>query len=228
MCDDFGDGAFLTSWDIGSSSRNPWPNTRFVLCGEGFGFKDRCAAWSNLLAFDGSWGFRGYDARRAFLPQSEFYVRWYQYMSDPYTWGTLEDKSVLLHNQTDSISAYVATSRNQLPVEPHSGPGMPFLANYQDLDWWETGGQYTKINRFQNQGNDVTLQAGKWYLFEWYIRLNTPGVSDGVTKLWIDDATQTISTQTLRIHYNDMRWLRSERRGQAVQRLALEQLSPAM
>jgi hypothetical protein len=209
LCDDFEDGTFLKNWDIGSSSRNPLPAPRFVLCGEGFGFKDRCAAWSNQLGFDGSWGFWGYEARRAFLPQAEFYVRWYQYISDPYPWGTLEDKSLLLQDSAGTITAYVGTSRNDLPLVPNSGPGMPFLANYQDRDWSETGGQYTRVNRFQNQGNHIVLQPGKWYLFEWYIRLNAPGVSDGVTKLWIDDASQPITSQTLRIHYNDMRWLRN-------------------
>ena len=209
LCDGFGDSASLTNWDVGSPGLHPFPSARFVLCGDGFGFKDRCAAWSNQLVFDGSWGFRGYDARKPFPSESEFYVRWYQYMSDPYTWGTLEDKSLLLHDQTGTITAYVGSSRNHWPVEPHSGPGMPFLTSYQDVDWSETGGQYTRVNRFQNQGNDIVLQPGKWYLFEWYIRLNTPGVPDGVTKLWIDDASQPIASQTLRIHYNDMRWLRS-------------------
>lgn len=209
LCDDFGDSTDLTNWDVGSPGHHPFQNGRFVLCGEGFGFKDRCAAWSNQLVFDGSWGFRGYDARRPFPPSSEFYVRWYQYMSETYTWGTLEDKSLMLHGQFDTITTYVGSNRNHWPAEPHSGPGMPFVANYQDLDWVETGGEYTRINRFQNQGNDIVLETGKWYLFEWYIRLNTPGVSDGVTKLWIDDASQPITSQTLRMQYNDMRWLRS-------------------
>ena len=221
LCEDFGESAALTSWDVGSPGRHPWQNARFVLCGEGFGFQDRCAAWSNQLVFDGSWGFRGYDARRPFPPQSEFYVRWYQYMSDPYTWGTLEEKSLMLHDQFDTITAYVGSSRNHLPVVPNSGPGMPFLANYQEPDWSETGGQYTRINRFQNQGHDIVLQAGKWYLFEWYIRLNTPGVSDGVTKLWIDDASQPITSQTLRMHYTDMRWLRSSDAGKQFKVLRL-------
>lgn len=208
MCDDFEDGTFLEQWVIGST-RNRWPSSQFVLCGDGFGFEDRCAAWSHHLAFDGSWGFWGFDALKTFPPHPEFYVRWYQYISDPYTWGTLEDKSVILQDSTRTLTAYVGTSRNHLPVEPHSGPGVPFVANYQDVDWPETGGQHTKVNRFQNQGNDIMLQPGRWYLFEWYIRLNTPGMSDGVTKLWIDDATEPIATQTLRIHHTDMRWLRS-------------------
>src|SRR6185295_13139388 len=58
------------------------------------------------------------------------------------------------------------------------------------------------------QRNDITLKRGTWYLFEWYVKLNAPGTSNGVTKLWIDEASGPISTQTLRMQYDDMRWLR--------------------
>jgi hypothetical protein len=213
MCEDFEDPAFDDRWNIGSHFET-WPAAQFVLCSNGnFGFKSGCAAWSNQLIFDNAWGFWGYDARRAFPPQPEFYVRWYQYISDPYVWGALEDKAVMVHDSADTITTYVATSRNQLPVEQNSGPGVPFVANYQDFDWPETGGQYTRVNRFQNQGSNITLQPGTWYLFEWYLKLNTPGVSDGVTKLWIDDASQSIAAQTLRLHHSDMRWLRTRDAG---------------
>src|SRR5439155_17922791 len=89
------------------------------------------------------------------------------------------------------------------------GLGKPAVINYRDLDWADLGNQCTKVNRHQTQGNDITLQPGHWYLFEWYIKLNTPGVSDGLTKLWVDDASQPISTQTLRLSYSDMRFLGS-------------------
>jgi hypothetical protein len=209
LCEDFDDAEWPQRWDIGSNE-GMWPTADFVQCGRGFGFHSRCAAWSNRLIFDTFWGHWGYDAWRAFVPQSAFYVRWFQYISDPYEWGTLEDKSVMLHDPPlASMTAYVASNRNHLPVEPHSGPGMPFVANYQDLDWPETGWQFTRVNRFQNQGNDITLQPGRWYLFEWYLRMNTPGVSDGATRLWIDDASRGVPRQTLRLAYDDMRWLRT-------------------
>jgi hypothetical protein len=208
LCDDFEDPASLLLWEI-DSNKNAWRRTQFVQCtDERFGFGDRCAAWTNRLVFDGEWGYYGYDARRSFVPQSEFYVRWYQWISEQYHWGTLEDKSVILHDHARSISAYVATSRNQQPEIANSGPGVPFVANYQDLDWRDTDGQFTNVNRFQNQGRDLTLERGKWYLFEWYVKLNTPGEADGVTKLWIDDATQPIAEQTLRMHHTNLRWLR--------------------
>ena len=88
LCDDFEDGTFQANWNIGSRG-GMWPASEFVRCdGDSFGFHDRCAAWSNDLAFDGEWGFWGYDARRMFDPPSELYIRWYQYISDPYVWGT--------------------------------------------------------------------------------------------------------------------------------------------
>jgi hypothetical protein len=206
-CEDFDDRRFQSRWDIGG--HRTWPLKDFVLCTDDhFGFQDRCAAWSNQLVFDREWGFYGYDARRAFEPQPEFYIRWYQYISNPFVWGALEDKSVMLHDTAGTITTYVGTNRNHLPVVKDSGPGMPFVANYQDVDTPETGGRYTMVNRFQNQGKNLTLQPGKWYLFEWHVKLNTPGESNGVTRLWIDDASQPITTQTLRMQYTDMRWLR--------------------
>jgi hypothetical protein len=208
LCENFEDGDFQSRWDIGGH-QGVWPASQFVLCTNGsFGFHDPCAAWSNRLVFDRAWGFYGYDARRSFTPQSDFYVRWYQYISDPFVWGSLEDKSVLLHDQANTIIAYVGTSRNQLPVVRDSGPGMPFVANYQDVDTPETGGRYTLVNRFQNQDRNITLRPGRWYLFEWYVKLNAPGTTNGLTRLWIDDASQPITAQTLRMQYTDMRWLR--------------------
>ena len=198
LCENFEDDDVRARWDIGDHN-GMLSVSQFRLCtGDTFGFNDRCAAWSNRLIFDHEWGFYGHDARRAFPPQSEFYVRWYQYTSNPYAWGTLEDKSVLLHDRDNTITAYVGSSRNDLPTVRDSGPGMPYIANYQDVDRVETGGVYTKVNRFQNQRRNITLQPGTWYLVEWYIKLNTPGQSNGVSKLWIDDATHPIATQTLR------------------------------
>src|SRR3989442_9389165 len=79
LCEDFEDDAVNTRWDIGSN-RGLLSASRFVRCDDDFGFHDRCAAWRNQLVFDNAWGFYGYDGRRAFTPQSEFYVRWYQYV----------------------------------------------------------------------------------------------------------------------------------------------------
>jgi len=213
LCENFEENDFQSHWDIGGH-QGTWPVAEFVLCtDDSFGYHSRCGAWTNRLVFDNEWGFYGYDARRNFPPQSEFYIRWYQSVSNPYTWGTLEDKSVLIHDQQNTITAYVGSNRNDLPTVRDSGPGMPYIANYQDIDRPETAGLYTRVNRFQNQGRNITLEPGTWYLFEWYVKLNTPGRSNGVTRLWIDDATKPIATQTLRMQYDDMRWLKADQIG---------------
>lgn len=209
MCDDFEQPDFERRWDIGGH-QGMFPISEFVRCGEGVGFGDRCAAWSNKLSFDKEWGYYGHDARGSFPPQREFYVRWYQYISNPFVWGSLEDKSVMLHDETNAITAYVATNRNHRPAEKDSGPGLPFVANYQDVDTTETNNEYNRINRFQNQRRNITLQPGRWYYFEWYVKLNTPGKSDGVTRLWVDEASKPIDEPTLRMQHTDMRWLRDK------------------
>ena len=50
LCDDF-DTGLPDRWIIGSRG-GLWPLSQFVMCGTGFGFNDRCAAWSNHLLFD--------------------------------------------------------------------------------------------------------------------------------------------------------------------------------
>ena len=228
LCDNFEDNGFERRWDIGGH-QGIWPTSQFVLCTDDhFGFHDRCAAWSNKLVFDRQWGFYGYDGRRAFTPQSEFYVRWYQYIGDPFVWGTLEDKSVMLHDQANTLVGYVGTNRNHLPVVPDSGPGKPFVANYQDLDTPETGGVFNRVNRFQNQGRNITLQPAKWYLFEWYVKLNDPGVSNGETRLWIDDASAPIVKQTLRMEVHRHALVESARPRQTIRRRAVHGVPPAV
>jgi hypothetical protein len=209
MCDDFEATGFEDRWSI-NGHQGLWRIDQFVKCADNFGFRDRCAAWSNKLSFDREWGFYGYDAKARFETAPEFYVRWYQFVSDPYVWGSLEDKFVMLHDTSYRMTAYVAASRSHRSADKDSGPGMPFVANNQDLDSTETNKQYTKVNRFQNQKRNITLTPGRWYYFEWYVKLNTPGESNGVTRLWIDDASKPVTTPTLRLEHDDMRWLRQQ------------------
>jgi hypothetical protein len=220
-CENFQKGDYLSRWIIGSNN-DQWPSSDFVK-NTNFGYNDSSAAWTNNLVFDHYWGYFGFDASDYFPPQSEFYIRFYQYVSNPYTWGSLEDKSVLLHDVSRSLDMYIATSRSgDDGCDGTSGSmGKPAFANYQDRDWPELGGQCTKVNRYQNQGNDITLQPGKWYLFEAYIRLNTAGSNNGILKLWIDDASVPVTTQTLRMHYTDMRFLRSGDAGKKLSELRL-------
>jgi hypothetical protein len=52
----------------------------------------------------------------------------------------------------------------------------------------------------------ITSDTGTWHLFEWHVVLNTPGVSDGITELWVDDAGRAIDTQTLRLRRDNVQW----------------------
>ena len=213
LCENFEDEEFEHRWDIGGH-QGIWPISQFALCTDDHSVSTiavprGATSWYSIA----SGAFMATTDARRFPPQSEFYVRWYQYIGDPFVWGTLEDKSVMLHDQANTLVAYVGTNRNHLPVIPDSGPGKPFVANYQDVDTPETGGQYNKVNRFQNQGKNITLQPGQWYLFEWYVKLNDAGQSNGVTRLWIDAADKPITKQTLRMEYTDMRWLKTRDAG---------------
>jgi len=43
---------------------------------------------------------------------------------------------------------------------------------------------------FNNQGNDIDLESGKWYALELKVKPNTPGARDGEIKLWINGILQ--------------------------------------
>ena len=114
-----------------------------------------------------------------------------QYISNPHRPGHRSRTSpFLLHDQENTITAYVGTNRNHLPVVRDSGPGMPHIANYQDVDTPETGGRTRWSTGFRiSRETSRCSQAARGISFEWYVRLNSPGLSNGVTRLWIDDAT---------------------------------------
>jgi hypothetical protein len=59
----------------------------------------------------------------------------------------------------------------------------------------------------RRDGQHITFEPGRWYLFEWHVKLNSPGVADGLSELWIDDARGPIATQTLRLRHREAQWL---------------------
>src|SRR5439155_13201298 len=144
-CDDFEAANDYLNWDIGYNGSQFGP-ADFVQC-TAFGFNSNCASWTADLQWDRQWGYYGFDARPlqrlsfSNPGSNDFYIRWYQYISNPYTWGTLEDKSVLIHDQNETLLAYVGTNRtdgsSSCYASISAGAGMPFVANYQDLDYPE-------------------------------------------------------------------------------------------
>ena len=196
-CDDFEDGTALDggwSWSnccdsngdgtVSSAEKNP------VTCGNK-GYGDNCSAWNEKFIFDNEWGYQGHFGSNTLPLPDEFYTRWYVYISNPYIWGNVEDKNLRFraYNNDGSsviISMTIAINRN--------GTGKPAFYTWTPLD---------KMY-YQNQGNDIILQPGNWYLFEFYLKINTPGIENGVAKLWVDNATTPITKQTLRLSYNNV------------------------
>jgi hypothetical protein len=64
----------------------------------------------------------------------------------------------------------------------------------------------------QNTGANLLLKdyLGHWVFVEMHIRMNTPGVQDGIWQLWLNDCgTDGLGCQgtpTLRSNYNNVRW----------------------
>ena len=207
MCENFETGTGLATW-----SSSPWccdkngdglvsrPETEFVICGSQ-GFRSNCAAWTDAYQHGQHY------AQRTILNTGfdESYARWYVYISDPFKWDPIGDKNFMLRDLTGgTFNPYVLTSL--------WGTGRPHIIIYNNgatpcvsQSTPSPNREYVAcVNRTQNMHNDLTLRPGKWYLFEWYVKLNTPGMADGVTKLWVDDATVPLSAQTLRASYTDI------------------------
>lgn len=50
-----------------------------------------------------------------------------------------------------------------------------------------TGGQWLFFNLPQNIGTPVALRRGQWDKLKLYVRLNTPGQSNGIVRFWVND-----------------------------------------
>jgi hypothetical protein len=187
-CDTNGDGILTTA------------EMDFVICGSK-GFQSNCAAWTNGYKYGNQFA----QTTILSLGFSEIYARWYAYVSNPFNWDPTGDKNFMLRDPAGgSFDPYVLTNlwgTGKPHVIIYNNSGTPCVNQSTP----SPNGEYTAcVNRTQNMGNDLVLQPGRWYLFEWYVKLNTPGAANGVTKLWVDDASGPIATQTLRASYTDV------------------------
>ena len=116
---------------------------------------------------------------RLFLPQDQVYVRWFQRWSPGFAWA--------------------ASGTGLVGVKPYSGyPAFyPFVSGTegrfaiqaQVLADWQWGSE----NFFQNVGDPVAFEPDRWYCVEIGVRLNTPGLSDGVLTASIDGEPKIVS-----------------------------------
>lgn len=69
-----------------------------------------------------------------------------------------------------------------------------------------------QVNRGLNVSS-ISLLAGNWWYIEYHIKLNTPGVSDGIWEAWIDNCgpngTGCTGTPTLRARHTNVVWRNS-------------------
>lgn len=201
FCDDFEDRQwFATDCDNGgpSSTENdgwcatifygPDPQgTNFGRCGgQGAGGTD-CAAGTGPRK--GTSGMMADHGLRNETRTDEIYVRYYVKLLSGFQWG---HEKMLTFNESVGAGGIRWGVLNS-----YFGGGVSaFITPYEDK--W----------RFQNQGNELRISVGSWYMLELHIKLNTPGVPNGVYELWLDDCgpngTSCPASSTLRSRHTDM------------------------
>jgi hypothetical protein len=72
----------------------------------------------------------------------------------------------------DGWSARLMWTREEGVTEYVYHAGQP--GTYGDLGYW------------QENGTDIQLESGRWYIFEQRVKINTPGVADGIIEAWLD------------------------------------------
>jgi hypothetical protein len=106
---------------------------------------------------------------------TEGYVGWWIKISDPFDWNPIATKIQMqvMRNSTPGF-----TGHDNFTFTINSGGGLGFTTQL----WPATNTQ----NRYPNRGS-ITFQKGTWYWFEYYVKLNTVGQSDGIIKAWVNN-----------------------------------------
>lgn len=114
----------------------------------------------------------------------EIYLQLYSKFEAGYVWPINSHKIALLNltNGQDSQRHY------QVMINV-SGQGEYFV-EHSYIDNWQFFGL------FQNQGAPVEVRDNQWDKLKLYVRLNTPGVANGIIMLWVND--------TLKLSYSNV------------------------
>lgn len=212
MCDDFEDGDWYTKHcDAANASggllqTDGWCGTIYnnaglaagtAHCG-GVGFRSSCAATTGVMpsGTDGKTGNMGDHGFFAGQGVEEVWVRFYTKPLPGYQFGA---EKMLTFNDGNPGGAGIRwgnLSWNCAGLPPASGiitMGFP-----SPMD----------ICQRQNVGTSITIVPGNWYFYEVHYRLNSPGQSNGVFELWVDNCgpsgTSCPSTPTLRMRRTDV------------------------
>ncbi len=86
-----------------------------------------------------------------------------------------EGHKIIILNLTDGA---VSQRRYQVVIHILSGQ---YVIMHTDIDNWRF------YNRYQNVGTAVGVRLNQWDKLKLHVRLNTPGASNGVVQLWVNN-----------------------------------------
>ena len=121
-------------------------------------------------------------------PVTEIYWQGYSKFDSDYVWPNNAQK-IVVHNIYDSQG----TKDYQIIVAVNSNGQY-----YVEHSYWQSWDFFGKA---QNQGSPISVSFGQWDKLKLRAKLNTPGNSDGVIQLWIND-TLKLSYTNLNIREN--------------------------
>ncbi|MEW8628960.1 MAG: polysaccharide lyase [Candidatus Thiodiazotropha sp.] len=114
----------------------------------------------------------------------EVYLTLHSKFDVGYTWANRSQKIALL-NLTDGVS-----NDRRYQVYLYVTPDGYYAVDHSYIDTWDF------FRLAQNQGAAAPVRFGQWDALKLYVRLNDPGLSNGVVRLWINDE--------LKISYSDV------------------------
>jgi hypothetical protein len=133
---------------------------------------------------------------------SEIYVRYYYKPLANYAWGW---EKHLTFNQACGLSAGCGGIKfGNLHLRGAQSGNRPTTVemSYQIVNAIEDN------HRRQNQGNTLDFTGGNWYFIEIHIKLESPGQSNGLLEVWIDNCGANglgcTGTPTLRMRHTNV------------------------
>jgi hypothetical protein len=109
---------------------------------------------------------------RHFQPQDQIYLRWYQRWSTGFAW-----------EPSGTALTGITTGGSHLQFYPFAfGTDGTFAVQAQTV----AERNWDSENFLVNLGDSVKFVPDRWYCIEVFVKLNTPGASDGQVAAWID------------------------------------------
>jgi hypothetical protein len=209
LCDDFEDGTWYNkNCDQANASggllqSDGWCGTIYNAAGlsagtgrcGGLGIKSNCVATTASM----SGGTTGNMADHNLLDKQgvdDIWVRFYTKPLPGYVFGA---EKMLTFNDGSAGGAGIRYGNLSWNCASNSGSTGKLTMGFPvPMDVCQT----------QNVGNNLTIEAGNWYFYEVHYKLSSPGSSNGVFELWVDNCgpsgTACSGSPTLRMRRTDV------------------------